>query len=125
MATPEQLYGAFWRSSAVKAGGPGGWPVTIGGEQWNVGRGPSGSFFASNLQGERPARPRSYRQDEPRSVWVYEMATKVEGGWMVDPSQKRRATPDEIGWLKELIHACNRAELNQSIEAQPRPPMAT
>ena len=117
------LLKAYKASWAVSEGGPGGYPVIISGEIWNVGMAPDRSYFASNgVSGAEVLQFCSYSLTNDLALTRNETATRYGRGWMEDPSGETPVTSeDEVLWLTNLVEAANHTAWGGKVALPSRP----
>jgi hypothetical protein len=122
MDLSQELVNAFHSSKAIKTGGPGGFPVKVGNETWNIALTPGGQYCASNGVSNNESPYCSYELDSHGMLWRNRMAVRKGGGWQVNPlGDEPVRSEEEIRWVIDLIGAAETAEWGGEITLRPRP----
>lgn len=102
----KELYKVFKKSRGVNLyGGPGGMPVNVCGEVWNVALSPGNTYVASNgVSGQQVEHFRSYSFDRNKELLKVENAQYMGNGWMTNPDNTQVVeSVEEIDWLIGLV----------------------
>ena len=115
----QDLLHAFKYSRGVNRGGPGGFPVKVEDEIWNVGLSPGEEFFACNgVSGKWVRQFRSFTLTPPSELTKNETA-RFDGGYWDDPACEEAVTSvTEVQWLIALVSATNTVEWGGAVEVK-------